>query len=139
MCKIVIKSILLLSYTFCFSQSINEISGIVFIDNNKNGFQDQGELPLPDVLISNGKSIVKTDKEGKYSIKKINGNTVFIIKPSNYISNVNKQNSVFNEIEVFKSNDNRSQVRDLMGSSWDFEDIQNIVTTINLYTLYIPH
>ena len=49
---------------------------------------------------------------------------------------INKQNSVFNEIEVFKSNDNRSQVRDLMGSSWDFEDIQNIVTTINLYTLH---
>jgi peptidoglycan hydrolase CwlO-like protein len=23
-----------------------------------------------------------------------------------------------------------------MGSSWDFEDIQNIVTTINLYSLY---
>ncbi len=23
-----------------------------------------------------------------------------------------------------------------MGSSWDFEDIQNIVTTINLYTLH---
>jgi hypothetical protein len=49
---------------------------------------------------------------------------------------INKQNCVFSEIEVFKSNDNRSQFRDLMGSSWDFEDIQNIVTTINLYSLY---
>ena len=49
---------------------------------------------------------------------------------------VKKHNSVFNGIEVYKSNDTQSQIRDLMGSSWDFEDIQNIVTTINLYSLH---
>jgi len=49
---------------------------------------------------------------------------------------VKKHNSVFNEIEVYKSNDTRSEIRDLMGSTWDFKDIQNIVTTINLYSLY---
>jgi hypothetical protein len=49
---------------------------------------------------------------------------------------VKKHNSVFNEIEVYKSNDTHSQIRDLMSSSWGFEDIQNIVTTINLYSLH---
>lgn len=47
-----------------------------------------------------------------------------------------KNNSPFNEIEVYKSNDSRAEIRDLMNSTWDFEDIQNIVTTINLYSLY---
>ncbi|PRZ28242.1 calcineurin-like phosphoesterase C-terminal domain-containing protein [Flavobacterium granuli] len=94
MYKIVLNFALLLSCTFTFSQSQSKVSGVVFVDGNKNSIQDKGEQALPNVLISNGKDFVKTDKEGRYSIKKVDGNTVFLIKPADYISPVNKQNSV---------------------------------------------
>jgi hypothetical protein len=108
MCKIITNLVLLLSCIFCFSQSKSKLSGIVFVDANSNSFFDKDEKVLSDVLISNGKEIVKTDSKGKYSITKIEGNTVFVIKPTLYISKKNKQNSVqfyvpFEEIKEVKN------------------------------------
>ncbi|MEO8238805.1 MAG: calcineurin-like phosphoesterase C-terminal domain-containing protein [Flavobacterium sp.] len=92
MYKIII--VLIFSCSFSFGQSKQKLSGIVFADSNKNDVYDQDETGLPNVLISNGKDIVKTDSKGKYSITKIEGNTVFVIKPKGYISKKNQQNSV---------------------------------------------
>ncbi len=77
-----------------FGQSSNKLSGIVYIDVNQNNSKDEEESGLANVLVSNGKDIVKTDSKGKYKITKIEGNTVFIIKPESYMFSVNKQNSV---------------------------------------------
>lgn len=92
--KIITNVVVMLSCVFCFGQAKSKLSGIVFVDANKNEIYDKEEVTLSNVLVSNGKDIVKTDAKGKYTITKIEGNTVFVIKPSAYISKKNKQNSV---------------------------------------------
>lgn len=108
MYKAIINLILILSFSFSFSQSKQKLSGIVFADSNKNDLYDKDEVALSNILISNGKDIVKTDSKGKYSITKIEGNTVFVIKPKGYISKKNKQNSVqfYVPFDEIKKNEN---------------------------------
>ncbi|TDW44583.1 3',5'-cyclic AMP phosphodiesterase CpdA [Flavobacterium sp. 270] len=106
--KAIISLVLIFSFSLGFGQSKQKISGIVFADSNKNDVYDKDEVVLSNILISNGKDIVKTDLKGKYSIAKIEGNTVFVIKPKSYISKKNKQNSVqfyvpFDEIKEAKN------------------------------------
>lgn len=106
--KILLSLVISLGCTLCFGQQKNTVSGFVFVDTNQNEVLDKDEVMLSDVLISNGKDIVKTNSKGKYSITKIEGNSVFVIKPSGYISKKNKQNSVqfyvpFDEIKNTKN------------------------------------
>lgn len=92
--KIILTVVLSCSCMFIFGQQHDKISGVVFVDTNKNDIPDKDEVTLSNVLVSNGKDIVRTNSKGKYTISKTEGNTVFIIKPENYISKKNKQNSV---------------------------------------------
>jgi hypothetical protein len=55
--------------------------GVVFHDKNGNQQRDRGEPGLPDVKVSNGKEIVKTDAAGKYEIPIDDDTTIFVIKP----------------------------------------------------------
>ena len=59
-------------------------SGYVFEDSNKNQKKDNREKGLENVAVSNGVQVVKTDKNGKYSLPVIDGQTIFVIKPSGY-------------------------------------------------------
>ena len=77
---------LLTFINFFFVHAQTVVSGKVFFDNNNNTLLDKGEKGLKGVLVSNGKDIVKTDKYGNYKIVTIQGNKVFVIKPSQYIS-----------------------------------------------------
>lgn len=61
-----------------------EITGLVFLDINKNGTQDSNEQGIKDILVSNGIDIVKTDQKGNFSLKRVGHLPVFIIKPSGY-------------------------------------------------------
>ncbi len=61
------------------------VKGQVFYDVNHNGIHDAKEKGLKDILISNGKDIVKTDKNGFYSIGANVGESIFPILPSEYI------------------------------------------------------
>jgi hypothetical protein len=51
----------------------NDLEGLVFLDANKNGFQDAGEFGLPGIILnlSNGRKTI-TDARGKYSFTNIN-------------------------------------------------------------------
>lgn len=60
------------------------VKGQVFYDVNKNGIHDTKEKGLKNILISNGKDIVKTDKNGFYSITANIGESIFPILPSEY-------------------------------------------------------
>ena len=60
------------------------VSGYVFEDSNKNQKKDSREKGLENVAVSNGVQVVKTDKNGKYSLPVIEGQTIFVIKPSGY-------------------------------------------------------
>ena len=70
----------------------NMISGYVFLDANINGIYDKGETPLPNVFVSNGLDVVKSDGLGKYEIKLIEDRSVFVMKPSGFIPGVTHNN-----------------------------------------------
>ncbi len=66
------------------------VSGIAFIDDNKNGIKDNGELYFEGLHMSNGRDIVSTDKEGIFLLDKIKGRFIFAIKPSHYQFSLDK-------------------------------------------------
>lgn len=69
----------------CVSQIT--VEGIVFVDKNKDGIYQRGEKLLKNILVSNGDTIVKTDKKGKFSISSTHNNSIFPILPGNYTFN----------------------------------------------------
>ena len=60
------------------------VSGVAFIDINKNGIKERNEKVLSGVRVSNGRDVVTTDKKGLYHIEKLIGYTIFAIKPDAY-------------------------------------------------------
>jgi hypothetical protein len=52
-------------------------SGVVYLDSNQNHVRDTDEKPLPDVRVSNGRDVVATDADGKYSLPVDNDTIVF--------------------------------------------------------------
>ncbi|MCA9163950.1 MAG: calcineurin-like phosphoesterase family protein [Planctomycetales bacterium] len=58
--------------------------GHVFHDVNGNGLRDEGESPIPDVRVSNGRQIVKTNADGAWELPIDTDDIVFVIKPSGW-------------------------------------------------------
>ena len=65
-------------------------TGRVFIDGNRNGLLDEGEVGLANVRVSNGASVVRTDATGRYRLAADEETIIFITKPSNYAIPVNQ-------------------------------------------------
>ena len=65
-------------------------TGRVFIDENRNGLLDEGEVGLANVRVSNGSSVVRTDATGRYRLAADEQTIIFITKPSNYAIPVNQ-------------------------------------------------
>jgi hypothetical protein len=65
------------------------IGGMVFSDINQNRILDVGEKGIPNVLISDGNTIVASDHSGRWKLKGDSGQLVFVIKPSGYQVPVN--------------------------------------------------
>lgn len=59
-------------------------TGVVYVDANQNHVRDADEKPLPDVKVSNGREVVTTDADGRYSLPVDNDTIVFVIKPRGY-------------------------------------------------------
>ncbi len=55
--------------------------GVVFHDANGNRQFDPGEKPLAGIRVSNGKDIVKTDKNGRYELPVDVDTILFVVKP----------------------------------------------------------
>ena len=53
---------------------------------------DNNEIGIPDVYVSNGVEIVKTDKDGKYKIPVSDDAIIFVIKPRNWMTPINDLN-----------------------------------------------
>lgn len=49
-------------------QAPDSFKGIVFLDRNSNGILDKGEKGVEGVAVSDGFSVVKTDRKGRYAI-----------------------------------------------------------------------
>jgi len=72
------------------AQAQNHASGFVFHDLNKNGLFDQTEQPLPGISVSNGVQVIKTGKDGKWSLPYGEDTGFFVIKPTGYMTPVTK-------------------------------------------------
>lgn len=79
---------------FCFAASLvacaanaQDYSGKVYNDTNKNGQFDKGEKPLSGVLVTDGLNVVKTDKEGTFSLPgHPKARFIYITSPSGYMA-----------------------------------------------------
>jgi outer membrane protein assembly factor BamB/predicted phosphodiesterase len=71
---------------FCgiYAQAQN-FSGTVYLDANKNNVKDKGEKGIPNILVSNGQEVIRTDKKGKFSLAKLElSHFVTLHVPANY-------------------------------------------------------
>ncbi len=66
--------------------------GVVFHDANGNQVRDAGEAGIPDVLVSNGEKVVKTNAEGKYRLPVGNDTILFVCKPEGWMTPVDENN-----------------------------------------------
>jgi hypothetical protein len=60
--------------------------GTVYHDRNANGVRDSDEEGIKGVCVSNGREIVRTDAQGKYRLPVDDDTTLFVIKPSGWVS-----------------------------------------------------
>ena len=74
------------------NEPVQKATGIVFHDKNNNGTLDEGEPRLADIRVSNGRSIVKTDENGRYELPIDNDSIVFVIKPRHWRTPLSENN-----------------------------------------------
>jgi len=67
-------------------------TGRVFHDTNANGVFDEGEPPIGDVMVSNGRDITRTGLSGRYSIEIDDDSFIFVIKPRGYRTAIDELN-----------------------------------------------
>ncbi len=65
-------------------------SGYVYEDRNWNGRRDESEPGLAGIRVSNHIDIVKTDRNGKWSLSVSGDTTFFVIKPRGYMTAVDE-------------------------------------------------
>lgn len=71
----------------------DQLDGVVFEDQNRNSVRDPGERGIQDVAVSNGREVVRTDREGRYTVQVGDKDTVFISKPAGWNTPVNEVNA----------------------------------------------
>jgi Icc protein len=60
------------------------VHGTVFVDANRNGVRDAGEVGLPDVAVSNQDAVVRTDATGSFQLPGGGLGVVFVSVPDGY-------------------------------------------------------
>ena len=63
-----ISSFLILLTTIIPLNLLHGAQGTVFNDKNQNGKKDDGEPGLPNIAVSNGKDITKTNAQGQWEL-----------------------------------------------------------------------
>ena len=61
-----------------------EVSGVVFLDANRNGAQDAGEAGIAGVAVSNQDAVVTTDAKGAFWLPGPGTGVVFVSTPNEY-------------------------------------------------------
>ncbi len=67
-------------------------TGFIFEDKNQNRQFDKGEKGIANVAVSNGKEVVLTTKDGRYTLPVQQDNIIFVIKPAQYRFHLNENN-----------------------------------------------
>ncbi|MBX3437780.1 MAG: calcineurin-like phosphoesterase family protein [Planctomycetaceae bacterium] len=70
----------------------SQATGVVYHDVNGNQKFDAGDRPLPGVRVSNGHQIVTTDGNGCYELPVDDDAILFVVKPRNWMTPLNKYN-----------------------------------------------
>lgn len=77
---------ILLTLALCATASADTVRGTVFHDANGNNQLDDKEFGIPNVLVSNGHNVTKTDAEGRYALPATDDMIVFITKPRDWMT-----------------------------------------------------
>ena len=62
----------------------DSVTGTVFVDDDRNSANDGDEEGLADVMVTNGRDVVRTDSEGRYELPAFDNMTVSITQPAGY-------------------------------------------------------
>lgn len=62
----------------------NRFHALVYEDLNQNGEREENEPALEDVMVSNGREVVRSDSEGLATLPAESGMSVFITKPAGF-------------------------------------------------------
>ena len=84
--------ILLLLFATVSLHSQHLVSGVVFHDQNENGYFDAGESGIAGVMVSNGSDIVRSDENGRYLISAEDESVIFVIKPRGWTTGHDSNN-----------------------------------------------
>ncbi len=90
--SVMIVSVALVLFSHRIAQSAEYAVGVVFHDTNRNGVRDPGEEGIPGVKVSNGRTVVKTDEQGRYRLPVDDWTVIFITKPSGWMTPVCENN-----------------------------------------------
>jgi len=63
--------------------------GSVFDDASRDGVRDAGEAGIAGVCVSNGRDVVQTDAEGRWSLPVDDDTILFMVKPEDWMTPVN--------------------------------------------------
>lgn len=67
--------------------------GLVYEDANKNGRRDAGERTLPNILVTNGLEVVKTDAQGRYQLPLHSKDAIIsVVKPAGFATPTDELN-----------------------------------------------
>lgn len=66
-------------------------SGTVFEDTDESGAPGAAPKGIAGVMVSNGRNVVKTDTDGKWSLPVRPGDSVFVIKPAGWMTPVDPE------------------------------------------------
>lgn len=72
------------------TQPADTATGKVFVDANRNSKLDDGEAGVPGVLVSNGREVAVTGKDGSYALPVYDDMNLFITKPAGYAPPLNQ-------------------------------------------------
>jgi hypothetical protein len=86
-----ISSVLLPIDRVLGAEGAGTVSGIVY-ENRSGGVRRQvGDPGVPGVLVSNGREVVKTDADGRYTLPIADESIIFVIKPTGYAVPVDEE------------------------------------------------
>jgi hypothetical protein len=68
-------------------------SGTVFEDLSGTGQRGPDDSGIPGVMVSNGRHVVTTDKDGRWALPAVSGDCIFVIKPAHWALTHNSKSS----------------------------------------------
>jgi hypothetical protein len=67
-----------------FAADGNTVTGVVFEDLSGTGTRQPGDPGIARVLVSNGRDIARTDRDGRYTLPMDDQAIIFVVKPTGY-------------------------------------------------------